>query len=322
MMFDVGEGGIVDAIPWDAKNLQPNKSIIVMDEENLCVWLWHGKLRMLVPRRTALRQAESLKGHGYQAGNAIIGRGIAKIIEIDDRKVGSDPETTKYNEEFQAIIKREYKHIGDNVYVPGSPGDSAAEPAADQKKKANEQPIKVAAPAKPTAEVKHVPSPDTSQKIEVVVSCPPTEVPGLEQKVKDLEAKLKEAEKKVKDLEGALTKSNEKLKTAEGKNADLEKQLSEKPAAKPAADTKAKDPNLLLEVKKALAIYAVMDHYKDIWASKKSDGSIAMEQLDGRICSFTIEDGKVKFGEGSFAEVTPEIKDKIEQKFESLNSLL
>ncbi len=105
MMFNVTDGGIVEPIELNPQQLSSDKSVIVMDEESLRVWLWHGKKRGLVPRRTALRRAESLKGHGYQAGNAIVGRGIQSIVEIDERKVGQVEDDTKLNEEFSGIIE-------------------------------------------------------------------------------------------------------------------------------------------------------------------------------------------------------------------------
>ena len=85
MMFNCLDGGVIETIDFDPKNLTPDRSIIVVDEENLRVWLWHGKQRLLVPRRTALRQAQALKGHGYQAGNAIIGRGINEIVLLNPK---------------------------------------------------------------------------------------------------------------------------------------------------------------------------------------------------------------------------------------------
>ncbi len=54
------------------------------------VWQTRG----LVSRRTALRQAESLKGHGYTIGKSIIGRDLKEIIEIEERKIGMVPDVT------------------------------------------------------------------------------------------------------------------------------------------------------------------------------------------------------------------------------------
>ena len=82
LMFKVLEGGVVEPIKWSKDHLQPDSSIIVLDESSLSIFLWHGVKQGLVPRRTALRQAESLKGHGYTVGRTIIGRDIRVIKEI------------------------------------------------------------------------------------------------------------------------------------------------------------------------------------------------------------------------------------------------
>ncbi|MHA2006483.1 MAG: hypothetical protein ACXABO_03450 [Promethearchaeota archaeon] len=104
LMFKVLEGGIVDPIKWGKDSFMPDTSIIVMDEGSESLFLWHGVQQGLVARRTALRQAESLKGHGYTVGKSIIGRDIKKIKEIDARKVGKVPEETELNEELQALL--------------------------------------------------------------------------------------------------------------------------------------------------------------------------------------------------------------------------
>lgn len=273
MMFDVAEGGIVEPISWDASHLQPNKSIIILDEENSRVWLWHGKARALVPRRMALRQAESMKGHGFQAGNTIIGRGLSSIIEIDDRKVGIDAETTKINEQLTGIIKRTYKQMGDFVYYVTGAAETVP-----------------SVPEKPKPAVVLTPTPVTQK---------PTH-------------QIEEPKKKVELVKVPPPHSSE-LKPTVTIPTSLKAKEPEK---------KTISPDLRNDIKKALAVYAVMDQFKDIWASKKSDGSISMEQLDGKICSFTIERDELKFLEGSFTEAPPESKKDILNKYSKYLSLL
>jgi len=74
------------------------------------------------------------------------------------------------------------------------------------------------------------------------------------------------------------------------------------------------------ELMKGAVIMAVMDQYKDIWLSKKPDGKIALEQMDGKICTFEISNGDVKFQQGSFAEVPGDKKKAIETKISELTS--
>lgn len=116
LMFNVLEGGVVEPIKWGKENLTPERSIIVLDESSQAVWLWHGSKQGLVARRTALRQAESLKGHGYTVGKSIIGRDIKTIKEVDQRKIGRDPETDKVNQEFAETLNKKCKEL-DNFVI-------------------------------------------------------------------------------------------------------------------------------------------------------------------------------------------------------------
>jgi hypothetical protein len=40
--------------------------------------------------------------------------------------------------------------------------------------------------------------------------------------------------------------------------------------------------------------------------------------MEGKICSFNIENGKVKFAAGSFADIDPALKEAIQKKFYQL----
>jgi len=114
-MFNVLPGGIIEPIKWSKDNLMPDRSIIVLDESSLTIYLWHGIQQGLVARRTALRQADSLKGHGYQFGKSIIGMDIKKVKEIDHRKVGRDSETDELYKELEDILNRKFQVIEDHI---------------------------------------------------------------------------------------------------------------------------------------------------------------------------------------------------------------
>lgn len=115
LMFHVKDGGVSEPVKWNKDNLQDDRSIIVLDEGTSTLYLWHGSKQSLVQRRTALRQAQSLKGHGYTIGKSIIGRDTKQIIEIDQRKIGREPETTKNNEQLQEILKKQFKQVDELV---------------------------------------------------------------------------------------------------------------------------------------------------------------------------------------------------------------
>ncbi|MHA1854766.1 MAG: hypothetical protein ACTSWX_11480 [Promethearchaeota archaeon] len=264
-MFNVAEGGIVEPIEFSKDQLTSDKSIIVLDEENQKVWLWHGKGRALVPRRTALRQAQSLKGHGYQAGNAIIGRDLDAIIEIDDRKVGREPETTQKNEKLMLLLKKDFEPIGNFVYIIGKGGEKTA-PSSTQ-----------------------VPE---SKPIIKQVTPTPIAAKTAEPKVEPEHPKLDIPQINVNVLKEELSKT-------------------EKTESKPVLDDSDK-------LKIGKIILAVMEQFKDLWISSKDDGSITIEQMDGNICSFSIENHQIKFTPESFAKIPAEKKTAIEKQIANI----
>jgi len=252
LLFEVLDGGVLAQMDFREENLTQDRSIVVMDEGRQTVWLWHGKMRGLVPRRMALRQAESLKGHGYQSGNSIIGRDLNKLVEMDSRKIGREPITTKDNDEFMKIFKFAYRDIGNLVYVRDEGGTPIEAPIAKPVEKmdpveeyAEPAPV-LAEPVVPKYPLKHV---------EVGDKTPPETTAPLE--IKD-------------------------------------------------------------EYKKAAVILAVMEEYSDIWVSKKEDGHISIEQMDGKICSFGIDNGEIVFQVGSFSEIPAGTKTNIEKHIHDL----
>ena len=160
LMFNALEGGVVEPIKWGKENLMPERSIIVLDESSQAVWLWYGSKQGLVARRTALRQAESLKGHGYTVGKSIIGRDIKTIKEIDQRKIGRVPETDKINQSFEEVLGRKYKELDNFVITFSTTGVTATE-------------VKVA--AKPTP--KPEPKPSVKSEPKPAVSAPVSTAP-------------------------------------------------------------------------------------------------------------------------------------------------
>ena len=115
IMFNVLEGGVIEPVKWNKDNLLPDRSIIVLDENTLSLYLWHGVKQGLVARRTALRQADSLKGHGYTFGNSIIGMDIKTIKEIDHRKIGRDPDTDELYKELEEVLSKDFNIVDDNI---------------------------------------------------------------------------------------------------------------------------------------------------------------------------------------------------------------
>ena len=72
--------------------------------------------------------------------------------------------------------------------------------------------------------------------------------------------------------------------------------------------------NIGADQKMGLVLMSIMSQIRDIWSSKRDDGSIDVEQIDGPVCKFMIENGKVIFKAGSFNGVDSQIKNSILSK--------
>ena len=296
MMFNVEEGGVSTPIQWAKDALQPDRSIIILDESSLTLYLWHGIKQGLVARRTALRQAESLKGHGYTVGKSIIGRDIKQIVEIDARKVGRVPEETDKDSHLQEILNKEFREL-DNCVITFSAGD--IDPAMAKK----------AAPAAaPAPKVEPKPEPKPEPKVEPKPEPKPTP---------------KAAPKPVPAAAPAPAAAKPTFASEYDTSDDMPTIKDEKPAVTAAAPAAAgKSESSLSEVRVGLVLKAILDHYDDIWISKKDDGSYAVEMMDGPICQFSIKEAKISFTQNSFSGIDPSIKTKIQQKYVDLSKVL
>ncbi|MHA1726217.1 MAG: hypothetical protein ACTSXH_15495 [Promethearchaeota archaeon] len=282
IMFDVQEGGVIVPIDWNKDNLQPDKSIIVLDESSLALYLWHGARQGLVARRTALRQAESLKGHGYTLNKSIIGRNIRVIKEIDSRKVGRVPEETEKWEDLQQVLNRKFKVIEDKLITfqikEAEAVKEVVKPIFTEEPKVKEEPKET-----PKAEIK-VPKP--------VLSRPkPEGAPPASTKI-----------------------------TAMGQETVKVKESPEE--AKP-SPVKSEEQDLLTKCRIAFVIISILDHYDDLWISKKSDGSIGVEMIDGPICQFSVKEGaKLSFTRDSFNGISTKISNAIKKSYVDLSKML
>ncbi len=275
LLFNVEEGGVSTPIEWSKESLTDDRSVIVLDESSQAIWLWHGEKQGLVARRTALRQAESLKGHGYTMGKIILGRDIKNIYEIDQRKIGRDPDTDKLNTEFQNVFNRKYREL-DNFVVSFDMKEvimPAPKPAVKEE-------------IKPKA----VPKPKPEPIIAPAVSKPTTP-----------ERKIQVASEYAAEEAMPSIKPKEKLEPTE-----LVSKMQ-----------------LITDAKVAFVISGIIDHFADVWISKKEDGSFAVEEMNGPICNFAIrEGGKINFKSGSFSGIDLKVKTAIQRKFIELTKLL
>ncbi|TXT60934.1 MAG: hypothetical protein BAJALOKI2v1_70087 [Promethearchaeota archaeon] len=280
LMFNVKPGGVSEPIKWGKDQLQPDRSIIVLDESTLSLYLWHGQQQGLVQRRTALRQAQSLKGHGYTVGKSIIGRDIKTIKEIDARKVGKVPEADELYSDLEKVLDKPVKELEDNIVT------------FDVEEAEGKISKKVGATAKPKPKPKPTPQAKAQPK-----------------------AKPSEPEPKPKPK----PKTEPKVETQEKPKRKVELEPIKK-----ASDEKEGSKGLIVEARVGFVLKAVLDHYSDIWVSKKDDGSYAIEMMEGPICKFEIDKStaKLKFSQNSFSGISTNIKTAIQKKYIELSKLL
>lgn len=274
LMFKVLEGGLIDPIKWSKDNFLPDTSIIVLDEDSESVYLWHGVQQGLVARRTALRQADSIKGHGYTLGKAILGRDIKSIKEIDARKVGKVPVDTELNQSLQDLLDKKYTELDNNV-ITFQAGAATS----------NFEKIKVK--PKPKVEVKSQPAPTP------------------------------------KPIVSPKTSSSVKSVNVASEYEDTGPLPSIKPASTPTPAIDVSKSGLETNAKVSFVFSAILEHFSDIWISKKQDGSYSVEEMDGPICSFNLKEGrKINFTANSFSRINPKIKTAIQKKFIELSKLI
>jgi len=295
IMFQVLEGGVSEPIKWSKEHLTPESNIIILDEGSSSLYLWYGSKQGLVSRRTALRQAESLKGHGFSVGRSIVGRDIRDLKEIDQRKIGRVPETTELNNELQTLLNKTFKPLDDYTVTFEL---EAAIPSA----------IKPAPKPKPEPKVTPEPEPLVTPK-----TVPkPISKPEPIKKVTPPQPKMIHASEY--DMEVEIPKTSEPVDkpTIVSTPAPISGQTS---------DPKS-ELDLAVQAKIGFVLIGVLDHYDDIWISKKEDGAYSVEHMDGKVCEFSISDGKIKFTSDSFSGISTNVKTGIQKKFVDLSKII
>lgn len=300
LMFEVEDGGVSTPVKWSTDSLKSENIVMVLDEENMAVWLWHGSKRGLVSKRTALRQAQSLKGHGYGIGKSIVGRGLENIYEIDERKIGRVPETDELNTKFMDLVSRPMYDAGGFV-VTSAPGAEAkfgvatpiemevVQPKTTETVSANPTPHP--APALKPHEANPTPHPAP-----VTMDPQPSPAPvtvGM-------------------DPQPSPTPVVEEPPAVASEYAD------DSAVPEPTPLPVTADSGSMESVQKGCVIMAILSQFKDIWVSRLDDNTISVEYMDGPIAKFHIEQGKVKFHEGSFSEVESSVKNAIKVTFDKL----
>ena len=92
--------------------------------------------------------------------------------------------------------------------------------------------------------------------------------------------------------------------------------------AEAAPEAAAAGENPIEEARISFVLKAILDHYDDIWISKKKDGSYSIEMMDGPVCQFSIKENSIKFSTNSFSGISSNIKTEIQKKYAELAKLL
>ncbi|TKJ26414.1 MAG: hypothetical protein CEE42_05125 [Promethearchaeota archaeon Loki_b31] len=283
-MFEVLEGGVSNPIKWNKDSLTAESNIIILDEGTSSLYLWYGAKQGLVSRRTALRQAQALRGHGFTVGKSIVGRDIRDLKEIDQRKIGRVLEIDELNEDLQTLLNREYKEL-DNFVIT----------------------FELKEIVEPVAKV--IPKPETK-----IVSKPVSKPePVIEQETpKVVKTEMKFASEYDDKPDPVLeSKPTVKPSISTTKVSTPEPKVAPKPAL-----------SLSIQAKLGFVLVGILDHYDDIWISIKEDGSYSVEHMDGRVCEFSIVEGKIKFTVDSFSGISTKVKTEIQKKFVELSKLI
>ncbi len=308
IMFQVLEGGVSEPIKWNKDSLTAESNIIILDEGTSSLYLWYGAKQGLVSRRTALRQAQSLRGHGFTVGRSIVGRDIRDLKEIDQRKIGRVLEIDELNEELQTLLNREYKEL-DNFVITFELKE-IVEPVAKVVPKPEPKIVSKPVP-KPEPKIVSKPVPKPEPKI---VSKPvPKPEPVIEQETpKAVKTEMKFAsEYDIKPDPVLESKPTVKPSISTTKVSTPEPKVASKPAL-----------GLSIQAKIGFVLVGILDHYDDIWISIKEDGSYSVEHMDGRVCEFSIVEGKIKFTVDSFSGISTKVKTEIQKKFVELSKLI
>ena len=293
IMFQVLEGGVSEPIKWSKDNLTPDNNIIILDEGTSSLYLWYGAKQGLVSRRTALRQAESLKGHGFSVGKSIVGRDIKDLKEIDQRKIGRVQEIDELNKELQTLLNRNFKPLDDYTVTFELEADF---PSAMKQEIKSEPKLEPKAGPKFTPE----PVPKTISKPEPI------------KKVTLPQPKMIRASEYDTEVESSTISKPVETKISKPAPVSTPEQVS----------TPKSKQDLSVQAKIGFVIIGVLDHYDDIWISKKDEGGYSVEHMDGKVCEFSISDGKIKFTSDSFSGISTNVKTEIQKKFVDLSKFL
>ncbi|MHA1471998.1 MAG: hypothetical protein ACTSQW_02745, partial [Promethearchaeota archaeon] len=206
------------------------------------------------------------------------------------RKISRVPEIDELHDELQTLLNRGFKYLDDYTVTFDVDGEfpSAVKPASKSlpSEELIPEPVTRPAPKPEPAAVKAQPAP---VKAEMKFASEYNTVPDIPKKITPISSQsVVETPKSV--IEQGST-----------------------PKAK---------LDISIQAKIGFVIIGVLDHYDDIWISKKENNTYSVEHMDGKVCEFSIFEGKIKFSSDSFSGISTKVKTEIQKKFVELSKLL
>nr|MDO8114727.1 hypothetical protein [Candidatus Sigynarchaeota archaeon] len=293
----MSEDGVCNEVNWSKDHFNDDKITIILEELNNTIWLYYGKRNGLVKRRKALRQAESLRGHGYQVGKTIIGRQLEGIKEIDARMIERVPEAKQDYESLLGLFEMPFKKMEGECVSLGESGTSIpkATPAPAPRVAPAPAPEHVPAPAPKAA-----PAPVLKPAVSAATAPAPVSKPAPPA------AQAPKAATAPAPVQADLSAVDE--------YAGVDENFQTAPDVKlQAKETISKAD----EIKSGSLVMSLLREFNDIYINKKGN-HFKIESLEGPICDFTIENGTIKFSKISFTGMDPSIKKRIQANFVEL----
>jgi hypothetical protein len=315
IQFDVSEDGVCTEVVWSKDHFTDDKIILVLEEMNNLIWMFYGKKNGLVKRRKALRQGESLRGHGYQVGKTIIGRQLTAIKEIDARMIERVPEAKADWNSLMALFDLPHKKIeGECVAI----GEGAAAASVPTKSPAASRPASLPTTASAPAPKPSAPAPTPAPKPSAPAPAPAVK-PSVPAAAPAPKAAASAPAPAVKPSVPAAAPAPKAVASAPSAAeisavddyAGIDENFQIASEAKlTGKETITKDD----EMKAGSLIMALLREFNDVYINKKGN-HFKIESLEGPICDFTIENGSIKFSKISFAGMDPNTKKKIQAHF-------
>ncbi|MHA1697414.1 MAG: hypothetical protein ACTSWN_01090 [Promethearchaeota archaeon] len=310
--FQVFEDGTIEPVTWSAEQFSDDSIIMILEEYNQLIWLYYGKNNGIVKRRKALRQAESLRGHGYTVGNTIIGRNIRGIVEIDARKVVRMPaEKEKYDRLLKLFELSHDPFVGECVALSEPGTEAFVETVAKPKPSPR---VEETATSMPSVSAESHPTVAESAPVPVAKPEPvPVKVPDVSSKSvpKPLPSSSSSMQVAQRPPPAADMEDIPIVDEYSGIEEVFETSTSERL-------TRSSMISKEDELKGGILLLAILRFFSDLYVSKKGN-HFTIETLDGPLCDAIIENGKIKFSKSSFEAIDPKIKKDIQNAFMELS---